>query len=262
MDLSFSARDFEDLTTLPAIERATRVLDDALRSPSLEAGWVERCYVCLAVSVPPSVWGIGPQRPYAALYWAALRVLKRLAPPGIGARLLPLLSARGPRPCIEAAMQGTEREGSSIAWPDRGSGIVPAAEMGPFLDWYETLSAREAGPNLGSYLRGMILANGDASTLADLRRRLADHDLIQPKRTFYEMARRDLRTALDREKRARSSAAGAPTKPASASPVARQPAKPAAKPSPSTPTKTATSTKAPSRSKKAAPNRARSRVPA
>jgi hypothetical protein len=238
MDLSSSAQDFEDLTTLPAIERATRVLDDALRSPSLPAGWVERCYACLLVPVPPDVWGIAPTRPYAALYWGALRILKRLAPPGIGARLLPLIRVRGPGVCIQAAIQGTEREGSSIAWPERGSGIVPAAEIGPFLDWCETLSAREAGPNLGSHLRGMIVANGDASTLADLKRRLADHDLIQPKRTLYEVARKDLRTALDREKRAR--AAATPT-----SPVARQPAKPSpSKPSRSKTTKKTTSKKA------------------
>ena len=64
------------------------------------------------------------------------------------------------------------------------------------LDWYEKLSAREAGPTLRFWIEGMIRANGDESTLADLKERLKKTKLRKAQRASYESAARDLTEIL------------------------------------------------------------------
>ncbi|RPJ07553.1 MAG: hypothetical protein EHM28_06710 [Spirochaetaceae bacterium] len=198
-------KDFADLSTVPALQQATQTLTAALAAPVLaapeiEPAWAERCFDCLKVRVPEGIWGLGPVKPWWDLYRAALNLLVRLRPAGVAKRLIELIDG-SPGKVIKDLMQGIrDGDGDIIAWPERGASVIPTGEIGVILDWYEKLSAREAGPILGQQIRAMIMANGDAETAADLAQRLTNPKLKKPKQAALEIALKDLNELLAKEK--------------------------------------------------------------
>ena len=147
------------------------------------AGHVELAYVLLGAPAP-STWSSAWTRARDQVATAAFQLLVKHTKPPAFERLFPLVRCAGSPADVLFTMIDADRR---IA-----RALIDRASLSALLDWFETLTVRGVS---GIYegIRSTLIAVGDKSTRADLRARLAKHELHRFHRWTYEEAAKGIR---------------------------------------------------------------------